>query len=197
MERVSIILLAAGNSRRFGENKMLYQVDKKPMYRHVLDHALRLFSEPDSVVERIVLVSQYREIRREVEALPILYIENSRPEQGISHSLHLGLQSAGSPSGYIFAVCDQPFLTCETFRNFVNGFIRSGKSVGAVEWQGELYNPCGFRKWLSGELLALKGDGGGKKVVKRHMDSLFVYPAAEAREVLDLDVKAAVLKGAD
>lgn len=197
MERVSIILLAAGDSRRFGENKMLYPVDKKPMYRHVLDHALRLFSEPDSVVEQIVLVSQYEEIRREVTALPVLYIENSHPEKGISHSVHLGLKCAGSPSGYIFVVCDQPFLAYKTFRSFVNGFVRSGKSVGAVGWQGELYNPCGFRKNLSEELFALRGDGGGKKVVKRHMDSLFIYPASEVREVLDMDVKAAVLSGAD
>ena len=30
-------MLAAGNSRRFGANKLLYEIDGIPMYRHVLE----------------------------------------------------------------------------------------------------------------------------------------------------------------
>ena len=29
--------MAAGNSRRFGSNKLFYELDGKPMYRHLLD----------------------------------------------------------------------------------------------------------------------------------------------------------------
>ena len=32
---IDLILLAAGNSRRFGSNKLLYEVDGKPMYAHM------------------------------------------------------------------------------------------------------------------------------------------------------------------
>ena len=34
--RVTILYLAAGNSRRFGENKLLYPLDGKAVYRHLL-----------------------------------------------------------------------------------------------------------------------------------------------------------------
>ena len=34
---IAMIMLAAGNSRRFGANKLLYEIDGIPMYRHVLE----------------------------------------------------------------------------------------------------------------------------------------------------------------
>ena len=34
---IHIIYMAAGNSRRFGSNKLFYELDGKPMYRHLLD----------------------------------------------------------------------------------------------------------------------------------------------------------------
>lgn len=34
---IALVMLAAGNSRRFGSNKLLYEIDGKPMYRHILE----------------------------------------------------------------------------------------------------------------------------------------------------------------
>lgn len=34
--------MAAGNSRRFGSNKLFYELDGKPMYRHLLDHLIEI-----------------------------------------------------------------------------------------------------------------------------------------------------------
>ena len=34
--KLELVMLAAGNSRRFGSNKLLYTVDGQPMYRHIL-----------------------------------------------------------------------------------------------------------------------------------------------------------------
>lgn len=39
---IHIIYMAAGNSRRFGSNKLLYELDGKPMYRHLLDHLIEI-----------------------------------------------------------------------------------------------------------------------------------------------------------
>ena len=35
--KIALIMLAAGNSRRFGSNKLLYEIEGKPMYRHILE----------------------------------------------------------------------------------------------------------------------------------------------------------------
>ncbi|MEI2991187.1 MAG: nucleotidyltransferase family protein [Blautia faecicola] len=58
--RIRMIYMAAGNSRRFGSNKLFYLIDGKPMYLHVLERL-------SAVCKRhrdweIVLVSQYEEL---------------------------------------------------------------------------------------------------------------------------------------
>ena len=37
---IHIIYMAAGNSRRFGSNKLFYELDGKPMYRHMLERLI-------------------------------------------------------------------------------------------------------------------------------------------------------------
>ena len=39
---IHIIYMAAGNSRRFGSNKLFYKLDGKPMYRHLLERLIKI-----------------------------------------------------------------------------------------------------------------------------------------------------------
>lgn len=39
---IHIIYMAAGNSRRFRSNKLFYELNGKPMYRHLLDHLIEI-----------------------------------------------------------------------------------------------------------------------------------------------------------
>ena len=39
---IHIIYMAAGNSRRFGSNKLFYELDGKPMYRHLLGRLIEI-----------------------------------------------------------------------------------------------------------------------------------------------------------
>ena len=50
-----IIYLAAGNSKRFPDNKLLYRFGDKPLYRHTFDQLTYQ-------LENIIVVTQYREI---------------------------------------------------------------------------------------------------------------------------------------
>ena len=64
MKKIHAILLAAGNSRRFDGNKLLYPYRGKPMYRHILERISEAaVSESEGCKMGIrVLVSQYEEI---------------------------------------------------------------------------------------------------------------------------------------
>lgn len=39
---IHIIYMAAGNSRRFGSNKLFYELDGKPMYRQLLERLVEI-----------------------------------------------------------------------------------------------------------------------------------------------------------
>lgn len=58
---INIIYMAAGNSRRFGSNKLFYEIDGKPMYRHVLDRLLEIVAGGSEGTD-ITVVTQYRQI---------------------------------------------------------------------------------------------------------------------------------------
>lgn len=64
---IHLILLAAGNSRRFGSNKLRFSLDGKPLYRHTLDKLLSVSaSYPDC---HVYTVTQYEDILEELELL--------------------------------------------------------------------------------------------------------------------------------
>ena len=61
--KIRCVYLAAGNSRRFGKNKLFHMVGQKPMYLHLLDR-LAAVAERHKELE-IVVVSQYEELLQE------------------------------------------------------------------------------------------------------------------------------------
>ena len=65
--KIRCVYLAAGNSRRFGKNKLFHMVGQNPMYLHLLDR-LAAVAERHKELE-IVVVSQYEELLQEAPGL--------------------------------------------------------------------------------------------------------------------------------
>ena len=63
---IHVIYMAAGNSRRFGSNKLLYLYEGKPLYRHGLELLLELKQEMGEKLT-VTVVTQYPEILEEVQ----------------------------------------------------------------------------------------------------------------------------------
>jgi len=188
MEKIVLILLAAGDSRRFKGNKLLHLFDGKPMYRYLVDEIGKL---PEELFEKKIVVTQYREIMDALGEEGYLVVENHESELGISHSIELGIRAAEAwgDCGFCFAVCDQPYLKGETVRTLVEGFLQSSKGIGCLSCQGELGNPAVFSCRYREELLALEGDVGGRRIIRRHPDDLFLCEVEDGRELVDVDVK--------
>ncbi len=74
-----------------------------------------------------------------------------------------------------FFVCDQPYLSRNTIEQFLKGYQVSGKGIGCVGAGERLGNPVVFQMSYVKELLSLTEDTGGKAVVKKHLDDLYVY----------------------
>jgi molybdenum cofactor cytidylyltransferase len=201
-KKIALILLAAGNSVRFGGNKLLSLYYGKQMYRHIVDQVERL--APETFAEKIV-VSQYQEILKDLAAKGYTTVENPVPELGISHSIHLALgavhslqEDGNTPDAVCercetavdavcFAVCDQPDLKAETLAGFIAGWEKSGKTIGCLSHDGIAGNPVIFDVRYADELRALTGDVGGKRVLKAHPEEVYYHEITDGAELVDID----------
>ncbi len=179
----TLILLAAGMSSRFSANKLFFEIDGKPMWRHIADTAdaaREAFSE-------IILVSRYPQIEREAKRLRFTVMHNSRSEEGISAAVRLGVAAANPQTPLLFAACNQPYLSQETLRRFSARLDAGCPILSAAAKCGGVGNPVGFAPRLREELLALTGDTGGKQIVrKHHYEAYYLY--IPKRELINLDM---------
>ncbi len=167
-QRYGFVVLAAGKSVRYGENKLFSDIDGAPMYRHML---LKLAVLPPYVR---VVVSGYDEILEEALDLGLTAVRNEAPELGISHSMQLGLKAVLEKdpeiTGVLFAVCDQPNLRIRTVERFLAQAPNFPGKILCAAHEGIRGNPVLFDRCYFDELKKLKGDVGGKQILSRHPD---------------------------
>lgn len=210
---MNVILLAAGFSKRFGSNKLLHRIDGMPMYRYAVEAAKEFqerFMEPlqkpgKGEKVRLIAVTAYEEIGRELCSRdgflpygdPAGYMKldrrlvfNRNQELGISHSIALGLRAAGAVTeedGLMFMVCDQPRLAAGELFRLAEEFRRKKKTIVCLSDGDRTGNPVVFSGRYREELLCLRGDTGGKAVIKRHPEEVYLCSASDPAALEDID----------
>ena len=178
--KIAVILEAAGDSKRFGSNKLLYVMeDGRPMIASILD-AVR----PLGIYKKII-VTQYDEVAD--LASDFVVVRNDRPDLGISRSMQLGLQAAGDADAYMFCVCDQPGLTTATLEKLIETYKKGTAGIISLAWEGKMRNPKIFSSLYREELMKLEGDTGGRQIIDAHKKDLLLVEAENEDEVKDID----------
>lgn len=182
--KINLIILASGNSKRFGANKLLYKINGKEMFKYPLDLAKNLKN-----IQDIIVVSKYQEIKDYALAKNMIYVENLQSFLGISASIKLGIKESEKKDFdfLMFMVCDQPYIKYDTIESFIENFLKSKKGIGAVSFEGILGNPCIFSKKYIDDLKKLSEDTGGKKIIKNNMSDVYLYEVASKKELEDID----------
>ena len=182
--KYAVIVLAAGNASRFGSNKLLADVQGKPLYRHMLDKLAGLGAFPR------ILVTGYEEIAEAAEAIGVCTVANHQPELGISHSLKLGLEKCKSiepeVKGVLFCVCDQPGLSLSTMMELIRLAVNRPGMILASAHGNRTGNPVLWDREYFSELEKLSGDVGGRAVIEKHWEKCLCVETRE-EELRDID----------
>lgn len=187
--KAAFIYMASGFGSRFGGNKLLEELEGKPLYRHGLDtlkEAAKEVCRREGWQIQLIVVSQYREILEEADREGLQAVYNPESARGISASIVYGTRAAGETDIFLYFVADQPRLRPETAAGFLKAFADSEKTMGCLTWGGRRGNPAAFRSCWRQELLNLKGDKGGRQLMDRYPNELWLYPAEE-EELWDVD----------
>jgi molybdenum cofactor cytidylyltransferase len=174
------ILLAAGQSTRFGRQKLLEPWRDEPLVRKTARCFLQAGLQP-----LVAVVSSDPRLVEALAGLPLTTVENTHPENGISSSIAIGLHALPEKTkGALIGVGDQPYLTVQAIEELVRAF--SPGRIVVPRWGDHRGNPPVFDRRFFAELMVLDGDRGGQRVIAAHPDAV-VEVALPARLGDDID----------
>lgn len=183
---VGCVVMAAGNARRFGENKLAAAVDGKTLIERALE------AVPADRLAAVCVVTRFDAVCALAARFGFRCVWNDRPELGVSHTIRLGTQALMAHCDAIaYQVADQPYLRRESVAALVELYRRNPGSIAGLAHGGVRGNPCIFPKDLFPELCMLEGDAGGSAVIRRHPERVLLLET-DARELFDVDTPAAL-----
>lgn len=183
--KLGCVVMAAGDARRFGENKLAAEFQGKSLIRRALE------AVPAEKFERVAVVTQYPEVEKLAGEFGFTSVRNPHPDWGISYTIRLGLECVGECGAVLFQVSDQPMLRRETVAAEVEFFLQHPDKLVGLAHDGVRGNPCIFPAAFFPELLSLTEDHGGSSVIRRHEEELLLFEAP-ALELEDADTRQAL-----
>lgn len=181
---IAALILAAGQSSRMGQHKMLLPFLGKPLLLHAVEHALA--AEFDEI---IVVVGHHADaVRAALAGRRVRIVENPDYQQGQSTSVRAGIAAlAPATEAVIILLGDQPLVTSAILKSLVQAWQRSGKPIIAPFYNGQRGNPVLFAHALFPELLTVSGDQGGREVLQRHASEIEPVQMDDANAAEDVD----------
>ena len=158
-----LALLAAGSSRRFGEqDKLGTDLRGKMLGLHAAEMLSSL-----STRQRIVVASDRdHPCTQGWRALGFEIIVNNRADEGQSTSVQLAAKRAlhMGASGLCICLADMPFVTAAHIQNLLDAFDGKAQTVASSD-NGIPMPPALFPASELGRLEALRGDQGARKLL--------------------------------
>ena len=193
-EPVAGIILAGGESKRFGRPKQLLDYRGQPFVRTVAQTALASGLSPVVVVSG----AHAEEVESAVRDLPITIARNANWQEGQSSSIRTGLnalkpvplsqwESGRGEGAAIFLLADQPQVTPTFIRALVERHTFDMSPIVAPLVAGQRANPVLFDRNTFPDLLELTGDVGGRAIFPKHPVTFLTWH--DERLLLDVDTE--------
>ncbi len=185
MDKIPIILLAAGGSKRMGQPKQLLPWRNTTLIEFQIQKLLQI---GNPLI--IVLGSSASKIIPLIKKYPVKVVVNTNWETGIGGSVATGMQKVvaefPSAKAVLFSLIDQPLVSLEHIQKLLLNFNSGNQQIIASQakngWLGvpALYDACYFD-----ELQKLSGEQGAKTIIKKYSLKVIPVDAGEALEDMD------------
>ena len=188
-EPIAGIILAAGESRRFGQPKQLLEWRGELFVRAVAKTALEAGLYPV-----VVVTGAYSsEVASAMQDLPVQVVHNPEWQSGQASSIRAGLSPLAFPpqnslnfgeddpqgraraGGAIFLLADQPQITPAILHALVDEHAVTLSPIIAPMVLDQRANPVLFDRATFPNLLSLEGDVGGRAVFSKHKINYLIW----------------------
>lgn len=177
--RLGCVIMASGEGKRFGGNKLMADFDGMPMLCRALD------ATDDIFAERIV-VTRHADVEALCRERNVPVVRHDFPYR--SDTVRLGLQAIGSAvDGCLFCPGDQPLLRHETVAALAMAAVHDRTAIWRAAFGEAAGTPVLFPKRLFPELLSLPRGKGGGILLKKYPEQIRTVSVRDRYELEDVD----------
>jgi molybdenum cofactor cytidylyltransferase len=184
--RVAALILAAGRSSRMGEmNKLLAEIDGKPMVARIADAALA--SEAQPVI--VVTGHEAEKIREALAGRGLRFVHNPDHAEGLSTSLRAGIGALPeSADAAVVCLGDMPDITPSQIDKLIAAFDPGeGRTICVPIFAGKRGNPVRWGAEYFPQMCELMGDAGAKHLIGEHADAVCEVAMPDDASLRDID----------
>lgn len=186
--RTELILLAAGQSRRFGGIKQLASIHGAPM----ICHCLLQYREQEKWIEGLAdgYVALGANADLLIEQLPSDINKHIVKEwqYGMGHTLSESMTLlANNTTHVLIGLADQVLITQPMIKGMLAESIKYPHNIVAAKYANKLGAPTIFPKLFFNQLCQLKGDRGASSILQQHGQHVIGLEMQEA--AFDIDSK--------
>jgi molybdenum cofactor cytidylyltransferase len=187
---IAALLLAAGKSSRMGENKLLAEIDGRPMVARTAQRLLASRARPIIAV----LGNQGDEVDAALGKLPVERVRNPDFADGMSTSLKRGLGALpGDVDGVVVCLGDMPLIAGRDLDRLIAAFNPlEGRAIVVPTRRGKRGNPVLWGRQFVPEMMALSGDQGARKLIEEHADLVAEVEMDNDAIFIDIDTPQAL-----
>lgn len=189
MAKVSAIVLAAGLSRRMGEeNKLFLPVNDRPMVEWVIEKVAQ------STADEVIIVGSELSLDRfeKWKSDRVQVINNPHYQNGMTSSIQAGVQVA-SGDGYMICLGDQPKIEISTYNEliaaFQSSFAQNEGSIVLPFYDGKKGNPVIFSAIYREDILNHTEPEGCKEIVQANKHHLTKVDVSDSGILMDVDTR--------
>ena len=185
MTKIAALVLAAGASKRFGDDdKLLANVNGAPIISHTLNRIKGV-----SFSQKLIVMDPLRPALRDVcDVEGFTLIENTVAAQGMGTSIAAGVAAIKDAEAVMVYLGDMPFITPDTITSLIEGLEHNpGKTIVAPFYEGQRGHPILFRKVHFGALRELNEDRGAAGIINANDTELLRLEIKDRGVVLDID----------
>lgn len=185
---IGVVILAAGESRRMGKNKLLLEVEGKRVIEWTVDSFRGI---ADNIV--VVLGHRPEDMTPALKELGVRWTVNENHEEGMASSFKRGLVELRNCGAAFLALGDQPFVDRDFLKKAIDVWKKRHAKIVSPVYEGKKGHPVLFDRSLFGEILSLGRHETIRDVIHRHVDELHLVKAGKW-SIMDMDAPEDLVK---